>query len=45
MFFFLLKVREELESLDLENAPLEYPDRFKDWRELRERNYNFMRSL
>ncbi|CAG5127529.1 unnamed protein product [Candidula unifasciata] len=38
-------VREELESLDLDTPPLEYPQRFTKWKELLEKDYNAMRSF
>ncbi|GFN92095.1 NADP dehydrogenase [ubiquinone] 1 alpha subcomplex subunit 10, mitochondrial [Plakobranchus ocellatus] len=38
-------VVEDLESLDLDNAPLEYEDRFSEWRTLHNRDFNEMRSF
>lgn len=38
-------VVEDLESLDLNNAPLEYEKRFADWKDVHNRDFNDMRSL
>ncbi|RUS86312.1 hypothetical protein EGW08_005897 [Elysia chlorotica] len=38
-------VVEDLESLDLDNAPLEYEDRFSEWNTLHNRDFNDMRSF